>query len=103
MFTYQVYGQRMIRTVVLSKLARRQLQKVPAHIVGKFMAWVDSVESNGLEEVRKTPGFHDEPLRGKRRGQRSIRLSRAYRAIYEVQKDGSIEFVSVEEVNKHDY
>ena len=35
-------------------------------------------------------GFHDEPLRGQRHGQRSIRLNRAYRAIYVISSDGSI-------------
>jgi proteic killer suppression protein len=47
-------------------------------------------------------GYHDEPLKGSRAGQRSIRLSRAYRAIYEMKKD-TVEFVSVEEVSKHEY
>ncbi len=61
------------------------------------------MEACGLEEVRKIPGYHDEPLRGDRQGQRSIRLSRAYRAIYVVKADGGIEFVSVEEVSKHEY
>lgn len=60
------------------------------------------VGSRGLEEVRKVPGYHDEPLKGQRAGQRSIRLSRAYRAIYEIKSDG-VEFVLVEEVNKHEY
>jgi hypothetical protein len=36
------------------------------------------------------------------RRERSIRLSRAYRAIYEV-RGGTAKFVSIEEVNKHDY
>ena len=67
------------------------------------MAWVEAVEAQGLEEVRKIPGFHDEPLRGQRRGQRSIRLSRAYRAIYRILEDGALEFISVEEVTKHEY
>ena len=66
------------------------------------MIWVAAVELDGVEEVRKVPGYHDEPLKGNRAGQRSIRLSRAYRAIYEIEKD-TIEFVSVEEVSKHDY
>jgi hypothetical protein len=35
-------------------------------------------------------------------GQRSIRLSRSYRAIYEIKKN-VVEFVSVEEISKHDY
>jgi para-nitrobenzyl esterase len=51
---------------------------------------------------RKVPGYHDEPLKGDRAGQRSIRLSRAYRAIYEI-RGGTAKFVSIEEVNKHDY
>ena len=38
----------------------------------------------------------------KRKGQRSIRLNRAYRAFYVVSKSAA-EFVSVEEVNKHEY
>ena len=50
-----------------------------------------------------TPGYHDEPLRGDREGQRSIRLSRGYRAIYTVDDGGVPEVVTVEEVSKHDY
>lgn len=103
LFTFWVYKFGMIRRVELSRLAQRQLRKVPAYIVRKLLAWVESVERDGLEEVRKIPGFHDEPLQGDRRGQRSIRLSIAYRAIYEIRKDGLVEFASVEEVSKHDY
>ncbi len=69
----------------------------------KLQAWIEAVESEGLELVRRVPGFHDEPLHGPRRGQRSIRLSRSYRAIYELWADGEIEFISVEEVRKHEY
>lgn len=47
-------------------------------------------------------GYHDEPLKGDRIGQRSIRLSRAYRAIYEIRGDTAA-FVSIEEVGKHRY
>ncbi len=93
----------VIDRVVLSRLARRQLAKSPRHIAQKLLAWIDQVESEGLEETRKTPGFHDEVLRGQRSGQRSIRLSRSYRAIYVLKEDGELEFVSVEEVSKHDY
>jgi proteic killer suppression protein len=57
----------------------------------------------GWHEVRKVPGYHDEPLRGQRAGQRSIRLSRAYRAIYVVTTRGDVEFIQVVEVSKHDY
>ena len=93
----------MIKRVDLSLGARKDLRRVPAQIARKFRAWIDDVENNGLEEVRKRPGYQDEPLQGTRRGQRSIRLSRGWRAFYEAKKDGSIEFVEIQEVNKHDY
>ncbi len=92
----------MIRLVEITKLAEKQLRKLPRHIVDNLMIWVAAVEENGVEEVRKVPGYHDEPLKGDRAGQRSIRLSRAYRAIYEI-RGGVTKFVSIEEVNKHDY
>ena len=53
--------------------------------------------------IRKIPGFHDEPLKGNRKGQRSIRLSKAYRAIYIIGQQGNIEIAEIIEVNKHDY
>ena len=93
----------MIRRVELSKLVRRQLKKIPRHIVENLASWVDAVETMGLEEVRKTSAYHDEPLHGDRQGQRSIRLSRAYRVIYVMKGAGQVEFVSVEEVSKHAY
>jgi toxin HigB-1 len=92
----------MIRRVEVTKLAAKQLRKLPRHIVNNLMIWVAAVEHDGLEEVRKVPGYHDEPLKGDRAGQRSIRLSRSYRAIYEIKAD-TAKFVSVEEVSKHEY
>jgi proteic killer suppression protein len=92
----------MINRVVLSIRARKQLLAVPAHVALKLAAWVESVETTGLESVRRVPGYHDEPLKGNRRGQRSIRLSLAYRAMYVIRNE-QMEFVSVEEVSKHDY
>ena len=82
-------------------LVRKQLKKLPTHIVTKLLFWVREVESKGLEETRKQPGWHDEPLKGDRAGQRSIRLSQAYRAFYKLAQ-GGVE-ISVIEVNKHDY
>lgn len=97
----------MIRDVQISLRAKKQLRRVPRRIVDALDVWVELVEDEGLEVVRRIPGYHDEPLRGKRKGQRSIRLNIAYRAIYEVKRDGAgaarIEFVSVEEVTKHEY
>jgi proteic killer suppression protein len=92
----------MVFRVEITKLAEKQLRKLPRHIVDNLMIWVAAVEHDGLEEVRKVPGYHDEPLKGQRSGQRSIRLSRAYRAIYEIKED-TARFVSVEEISKHEY
>lgn len=76
-----VWSTIMVRRVILTRLAQKQLQRMPRHIVENLAAWVDDVETRGLEEARKVPGYHDEPLHGGRHGQRSIRLSRSYRAI----------------------
>lgn len=93
----------MINIVKISRKAEKDLKKVPVFIKGKLLTWVEYVESFSLEQAQKIPGFHDEPLKGKRKGQRSIRLNRAYRCIYEINSDQTIEFVSIEEVNKHEY
>jgi toxin HigB-1 len=92
----------MIKRVVISKRARKDLTKVPGHIARKLKYWIEGVETDGLEKVREIVGYHDEPLSGKRMGQRSIRLSGSYRAIYEI-RGSEIEFVHVEEVSKHEY
>lgn len=51
-----------ITTVLITKRADKDLSKVPAYISSKLEAWIESVETDGLENVRKIPGFHDEPL-----------------------------------------
>lgn len=79
----------------------RQLARVPDFIRKKVIFWVFLVESNGLAEVMKSPGFHDEPLRGDRRGQRSVRMNRSYRLIYRVIQDRV--HIELLEVHKHDY
>lgn len=89
--------------VVWSNKVEKQLRRIPDHIQRKFQAWAAAVEEDGLPTVRKLSGFHDEPLKGQRYGQRSIRLNRAYRAIYVERRSSEIELVEVIEVNKHEY
>lgn len=93
----------MVRTVRLSRRAQKDLRLAPPHVKSKLKAWTNAVRREGLDEVRKISGFHDEPLKGKRKRQRSIRLSRGYRAIYRVLGDGTLRFARVEEVTKHGY
>jgi len=87
--------------VIINKKAQKQLKKLPGYIVRKLQKWAEDVEKFGIEEIRVIPGYHDEPLKGERSGQRSIRLSKAYRAFY-IEHDGTI-IIEVIEVNKHDY
>lgn len=47
--------------------------------------------------------FHDGPLKGQRKGQRSIRLSQGYRAIYTELRGGEVDIITIEEVHHHDY
>ncbi len=92
----------MLNRVVLSRQAQKDLATVPKHVAVKLQDWVEDVEDRGLEEVRKIPGYHDEPLKGALKRLRSIRLSKSYRAYYRIVKDG-VEFVRVERINKHVY
>jgi proteic killer suppression protein len=93
----------MIRRVEVTRRAEKQARRLPVHVRRKLKSWTYLVAEMGLEEVRKMPGFHDEPLVGRRRDMRSIRLSRAYRAMYRLVHDGDAEVVSIEEVSKHGY
>ncbi len=94
----------MKSVVILSKKAKKHLTIVPLHILNKFEEWIYSVELKGITEMRKIPGFHDEPLKGQRKGQRSIRLSKSYRAIYTMyEKNENSIHIIIEEVTKHEY
>lgn len=90
--------------VVFSDKVKKQLKKIPEHIVAKLLAWVDSVEDCGLRITQMTKSFHDEPLKGKKFGRRSIRLSKKWRAEYTIQNHKiEIEFILIEEVHPHEY
>ena len=104
-YTYFVYNQDMkdIFDVKISRNGLKDLKKIPLPIAIKLQSWIDDVGHRGLSEVRKILGYHDEPLQGKREGQRSIRLNKAYRAIYVIEKNKEIKFLEIIEVNKHEY
>lgn len=53
--------------------------------------------------MRKVLSYHDEPLKGNRKGQRPIKLNKAYRAFYIINKNEMAEFIEVTKVNKHEY
>ena len=94
----------MSKSVIqISRFAEKQLRKIPAHIKEALLYWMNIVEIHGIREVRTLQGYHDEPLKGMREGQRSVRLNRAYRVIYEEGEDGLLTIITILEVNKHDY
>lgn len=93
----------MITEVTLTKLALALVKKAPKQAARKLQRWVESVKLVGLLETREVPGYDDHALKGDRKGQRAIRLTKQWRAVYTVQKDGSVQFARVEEVHPHKY
>jgi proteic killer suppression protein len=86
-----------------SHRVEKQLDRLPSQIQMKFHLWVESIRVIGITRVRMRPGLHDEPLKGRLEGQRSVRLNIAYRAIYIEVENGELKIIQVIEVNKHEY
>ena len=82
--------------------ALKELRKLRApQVHRKFFLWISEVETKGILDARRRPGWHDEPLKGHRSGQRSVRLNEQWRAIYR-EKNGIV-CIEVIEVTPHDY
>jgi len=86
-----------------TKKAERDLKKIPRHILTQFDLWVEVIETDGYLAMQQIKGYHDHPLLGDRKGQRSSSLSKSYRVIYEMVEGDSIQIIEVQEVNKHEY
>jgi proteic killer suppression protein len=93
----------LILTVLISKRANKEIKRAPTFIQEKFFTWILAVEEIGLREASKQPGWHDEPLKGERKGQRSVRLNKLWRAIYIIKEDRSVECIEIIEVTPHGY
>ena len=93
----------MMKNIVDLTLVKKRLKKVPKDIIRRLQRWTMYVETVGLLETRKIPGLHDEPLKGKWKGYRSVRLGKKWRVIYIQKKDGSINILKVYEVMPHEY
>lgn len=89
--------------VVVTKSAAKELLESPDQVQSKFALWQILLQAEGLRTVRKRPGFHDEPLKGSRKGERSVRLNRKWRAIYRESEEGKLIIVEVTEVTPHEY
>jgi proteic killer suppression protein len=77
-----------------------RLQKSNPSIHDSYVKWEQMVKKDGLNKVRTIPGYHDEPLRGGRAGQRSVRMNQQYRVIYEFDADGKMVVI---DITPHDY
>lgn len=76
---------------------------MPFEVRIKFQQWVEFVGDKGLFEAQKFPGFRDHSLKGDRKGQRSVYLSKKWRLIYTTSSKGEINLITIEEVMPHDY
>jgi len=74
---------------------------IPLQVLKKYELWKDLVFRHGPEILKEFPGFHDEKLKGDRKGQRSSRLNLQYRVIYVV--NGADVIVYVLELTPHKY
>lgn len=92
----------METVVIITRIARKGLTKAPRHIQDKLKTWVLTVQQFGAAAARKLPAYHDEPLKGERQGQRSIRLNKQWRAIYTEDNNQQITLTLLE-VTPHDY
>ena len=85
--------------VKISNKVWKKLNKLPRHI--ELQA--ESVELEGIYKVRMIKGYHDESLKGQRKGQRSVRISKGCRIIYREEKSINKNIILIEKINKHDY
>ena len=60
----------MKNVVELTPNAQKKIEKIPKQIIFKLGSWVTQVESLGIRKVMQIKGYHDEPLKGERKGQR---------------------------------
>jgi proteic killer suppression protein len=80
---------------------RKCCASAPELVVRKYELWKNIVFRHGPEKLKEFPGFHDEKLKGRRKGERSSRLSLQYRVIYAV--DRRIVTVFVLKITPHKY
>ena len=89
--------------IIYTKEATKNIGKLPKYIQAKIQFWLDLLDEYGVVATRKIPGLNDEALKGKRKGQRSIRLSKGYRLFYQELPCEYTVIIEILEVNKHEY
>ena len=89
--------------VVDLSAVEKQLRFIPKATIKRLQRWVIYIETTGLMETRKIPGFHDKPLKGKWKGHRSVRLGHKWRVIYEHNKNDTTNIIKLKEITPHEY
>lgn len=86
-----------------SDIALKQKKKLPTQVNKKLLGWTELIGDQGIQKARQIPGYHDEPLKGRREGQRSIRLNRQWRLIYEETDTDRLLLIEIMEITPHEY
>lgn len=76
--------------------------KIPKEVLKNFEKWKAGIKQQGLLEIRKIPGYHDEPYE-KFPGSRSIRLKDGWRVFYKIENQDGKEIINVFKISLHDY
>ncbi len=87
--------------VRIEKKAEKQLDKAPGEIQEAFELWLQRVEQDGPNALRKVNGYWDHALKGEWEGARASSLNQQWRVIYVIQAK-EIK-VLVLRVSPHDY
>lgn len=91
----------------LSELAKDQAltgkQEFPVEVIKAFKRRLFEIKSaRSSSELRNNKSFHFEKLKEKRyEGKYSIRLNKAYRLIFGIDKQNNIEIILIEEISNH--
>lgn len=88
-------------TIYEHKTLVRRIPKIPQEVLKRYEKWKDIVSISGPGGLRLIKGFHDEALKGDRKGDRSSRLGFKYRVIYKIDNDQL--YVMALNINAHDY
>lgn len=76
--------------------------RLPPQVINKFEIWKKEIQEKGLAEVRKIPGYHDEPIHVIQ-GARSVRLNGEFRLFYTLEKSQGVETLRILKITPHEY
>jgi len=87
--------------ILENKIISRQCKKIPQQVLKKYELWKNLVFRHGPDILKNFSGFHDEALKGERKGERSSRLNLQYRVIYTINITETTIYVL--EITPHQY